>query len=74
VGARDLALGLGAAAAARRREGLSAWLLAGMAADLGDLGGTVAGRASMPRNGLAGVVALAGGSALLGAWLARAVG
>jgi hypothetical protein len=73
VGARDLALGLGAAAAVRRREGVSGWLLAGALADLGDLGGTVAGRAAMPRNGLAGVMAIAGVSAVAGAWLARAV-
>jgi hypothetical protein len=73
VGARDLALGLGAAAALRQGGPARPWLLAGMLADLGDLGSTLGERRSMPRNGLLGVGALAGGSALLGAWLAQRV-
>jgi hypothetical protein len=73
VGARDLALGLGAAAALREGKAARPWLLAGMLADLGDLGSTLGERGSMPRNGVAGVAALAGGSALLGAWMAQRV-
>ena len=46
------------------------WVLAGVGADVADLfaSGTASG---IPRNGRLGTVALAGGSALLGAWLAR---
>jgi hypothetical protein len=73
VGARDLALGLGGAFALRKGTPARPWLLAGMVADLGDLGSTVGERASMPRNGLIGVGALAGGAALLGGWLAQRV-
>jgi hypothetical protein len=73
VGARDLAIGLGAAAALRQGASARPWLLAGLLADLGDLGGTVREHGAMPRNGVAGVGALAGGSALLGAWLAQRV-
>jgi hypothetical protein len=73
VGARDLALGLGAAAALRNGGGARGWLLAGVVADAGDLAGTVAARGAVPRNALLGVGALAGWSALLGAWLARQV-
>ena len=73
VGARDLALGVGAAVALRSGAPARTWLLAGVLADLGDLGSTVGERATMPRNGLIGVAALAGGSALLGGWLAQRV-
>ena len=73
VGARDLALGLGAAVALRQGLPARPWLLAGLIADLGDLGSTIGERSSMPRNGLIGVGALAGGSALIGGWLAQRV-
>jgi hypothetical protein len=73
VGARDLALGVGAAVALRTGAPARTWLLAGVLADLGDLGSTIGERATMPRNGLIGVAALAGGSALLGGWLAQRV-
>ena len=73
VGARDRARGLGAALALRGRAPARLWLLAGLVADLGDLGSTVGERSAMPRNGVLGVGALAGGSALLGGWLAQRV-
>jgi hypothetical protein len=73
VGARDLALGLGAVLALRGSSPARPWLVAGALADFGDLGATLGERRALPRSGLLGVGALAGGSALLGAWLARAV-
>jgi hypothetical protein len=73
VGARDVAIGLGAAAALRQGGPARAWLVSGVLADLGDLGSTLGERGAMPRNGVIGVGALAGGSALLGAWLAQRV-
>jgi hypothetical protein len=48
LGARDLALGVGALAAAR--DDREAWLLAGLAADTADLVATLA-TASLPRRG-----------------------
>jgi hypothetical protein len=71
VGARDIALGLGVAAALRQGASARPWLLAGLLADLADLGSTLAARGAMPRNGVIGVGALAGGSALVGGWLAQ---
>ena len=66
LGARDIVIGAGSMTGAR------GWVLAGLGADLADLcaSGTASG---IPRNGRLGTVALAGGSALLGAWLARAL-
>lgn len=66
LGVRDVVLGLGAAAgppqAARR------WILGGLVADVADaaVSGSTAG---IPRNGRIGTLALAGGSAALGAVL-----
>jgi hypothetical protein len=73
LGARDLAIGLGGAAALRRNTGARPWLVAGMLADAADLAATLGSRDVVPRSGLVGVSALAGGAALAGAWLARAV-
>jgi hypothetical protein len=63
LGARDIVIGAGTMTAGR------GWILAGVGADLADLfaSGTAGG---IPRNGRIGTAALAGGSALLGAWLA----
>jgi hypothetical protein len=73
VGVRDLVLGVGAILALRGSSPARPWLVAGALADLGDLGATLGERRALPRTGRLGVGTLAGGSALLGGWLARAV-
>ena len=66
LGARDVVIGVGTVAGGRE------WVIAGVGADLADL--YASGSAStIPRGGRLGTVALAGGAALLGAWLARAL-
>src|SRR3954465_7670010 len=63
LGARDVVIGAGTLTGDR------GWVLAGVGAHLADLyaSGTASG---LPRGGRLGTVALAGGAALLGAWLA----
>jgi hypothetical protein len=73
LGARDLALGLGAAAALRSGDDARTWIIGCALADAADLAATLYAREHIPRTGLIGVGALAGGSAALGAWLATAV-
>ena len=63
VGGRDVALGVGTILGGR------SWVLAGVGADVGDLLATAAAP-GLPRGGRIGTGALAGGAALLGAWLA----
>jgi hypothetical protein len=71
LGARDLAIGLGAAGALRSGQGARPWVLAGALADTLDLLATVRERETVPRaTGLIGVGALAASSAALGFWLA----
>ena len=66
LGARDIVLGVGTVAGGRE------WVIAGVGADVADF--FASGSASgIPRGGRLGTVALAGGSALLGVWLARAL-
>jgi hypothetical protein len=66
VGVRDLAIGVGGAAALLSgSDSARAWLLAAAAADLGDLGATLLARDVLPAQAVAGVGALAGGSAAL---------
>jgi hypothetical protein len=66
LGARDLALGLGAVAALRRGSGARGWMLGGVAADLADLAATLRWRAAVPPRAAAAVTVLAGGGALGG--------
>jgi hypothetical protein len=73
LGARDCVLGLSTAAALRSGSDARIWIAGCALADAADLTATLVARRSIPRVGLIGVGALAGGSAALGAWLATAV-
>jgi hypothetical protein len=73
LGARDLVIGAGLAWAAARSGDPRLWLAGGVLADTVDGVATVAAGDDIPRNGRVGTAALAGGSALFGAWLARAI-
>ena len=72
VGARDVALALGALSALRAGKGAGPWVRAGMLADAADLVATLRARDSLPPPAVPAVVVLAGGSLLLGAWLQSA--
>ena len=65
LGARDLALGAGALAAADSQ--LQPWVAGAIVADVADLVATVAAGTSLPRTGRALVGAVAAGGAVLGA-------
>ncbi len=69
LGVRDAALGAGVLAAAGAGAPARPWVLAGMASDAVDLAATWHNRRALPALGVAGTVALAGGSVALGAWL-----
>jgi hypothetical protein len=78
LGARDLALGLGALAALRRSAGgqssASAWIAAGALSDALDVAASVDVWRELPRTGRWLVAASAGGAALIGvagAWAVR---
>ena len=71
LGARDLAIGLGAAYAASQGHGARPWLQAGTLADAVDLAATVRARQHLPPLAVAAVGAMAAGSAALGLWLSR---
>lgn len=73
LGARDVALALGALRALSAGRGAGAWLRAGMLADAADLVATLRARDDLPPLAVPAVAALAGGSVLLGAWLQSAV-
>jgi len=73
LGARDAALGLGALRALSAGHGAPDWIRAGMIADAADLVAAVRARDSLPPLAIPAVVALAGGSLALGAWLQSAV-
>ncbi|MGZ6675385.1 MAG: hypothetical protein ACXVFM_23855 [Solirubrobacteraceae bacterium] len=73
LGARDLVLGAGLALATARGGDPRLWLAGGVLADTVDGVATVAAGDDIPRNGRVATTALAGGSALFGAWLARAI-
>jgi hypothetical protein len=74
LGARDLVIGAGLALAAAARGGdPRVWLAGGVLADTVDGVATLAAGDDIPRNGRVATTALAGGSALFGAWLARAI-
>jgi hypothetical protein len=70
MGTRDAGLGAGTLAALRRGDDVRPWLAAGIAADLADLAVTLRNAHDLPRPAVAAVAAVAGGSVLLGAWLA----
>ena len=63
LGARDLALGLGALLALRRDRPTRGWIEAGGLADMGDLVATLVGFRSLPRYGRWLVLAAAGAGA-----------
>ena len=73
LGGRDIAIGAGLALAAGRGGDPRLWLAGGVLADTVDGIATVAAGDDIPHNGRVATAALAGGSALFGAWLARAV-
>jgi hypothetical protein len=73
VGARDVALALGALRALSAGHGAGAWLRGGMLADAADLVATLRARDAIPALAVPAVATLAGGSVLLAAWLQGAV-
>jgi hypothetical protein len=73
LGARDLVIGAGLVLAAARDRDAASWLTGGVLADTVDGIFTLAAGDDIPRNGRVATTALAGGSALFGAWLARAI-
>ena len=68
VGVRDLGLG-GGVLVGLSGGGARPWVAASALADLGDLVGTLRSREHLPASSVALLVALAGGSAAVGAWL-----
>ena len=73
LGGRDVAIALGTLRALRAGRGAGPWVLAGVVADAADLVGTLRARGELAPLAGPAVVALAGGSVLLGAWLQSAV-
>jgi len=73
LGARDVGLALGALRALGAGYGAGGWIRAGMLADAADLVATLRARDGVPALAVPVVVALAGGSVALGAWLQAAV-
>jgi hypothetical protein len=73
LGGRDIVLGAGLVLAAARGHDPRPWLAGGALADAVDGIATLAAGGDIPGNGRLGTAALAGGSALFGAWLASAI-
>jgi hypothetical protein len=73
LGARDVAIALGTLNALRSRRGAGAWLRAGVVADAADLLATLRARDTLPPLAVPAVVAIAGGSVLLGTYLQSAL-
>jgi hypothetical protein len=73
AGARDVAIAAGTLRALGGRRGASAWIRAGLLADAADAYATWRARDSLPALAVPGVLAIAGGSTLLGLWLQGAV-
>lgn len=71
LGARDMSLGLGTLLTLRNGGPNRRWLEAAILADGVDVAATLLAGKRIPRNGRLGTIALAGGSAVLGAWLSR---
>jgi hypothetical protein len=73
MGARDLAIGLGVVIAFDRGAPVRGWLEASTLADLADFAATLIARDEIPPSAVPQALAIAGGSAALGAWLSRVV-
>jgi hypothetical protein len=73
MGARDLAIGLGVVIAIDRGAPVRGWLEASTLADLADFAATLIAREELPESAVPPALAIAGGSAAIGAWLSRAV-
>ena len=73
MGARDLAIGLGVVIALDRGAPVRGWLEASTLADLADFAATLIAREEIPPAAVPQALAIAGGSAALGAWLSRVV-
>ncbi len=73
LGGRDIVIGAGLAVAAAHDRDPTPWLVGGVLADTVDAIATLTAGGDVPRNGRVGTSALAGGSALFGAWLASAI-
>jgi hypothetical protein len=73
LGGRDLAIALGTLRALSSGRGAAPWLRAGILADAADLAATLRARDSLPPLAFPAVVAIAGGSVLLGAYLQAAL-
>ncbi len=74
LGARDVAIGLGTLRALRQGDSPQPWAVAALMSDAIDLAATLAVATSLPRSSRLVGVGMAGGSTLLGLWLARALG
>jgi hypothetical protein len=73
MGARDAALAMGLAAALRSGREPRDWIRAAVLADTADLVATLRARDEIPALSVAGVAAIAAGSAALGVYLDRAL-
>jgi hypothetical protein len=73
LGARDVGLGIGTLVVLARGGDARAWVAAATLADATDALSSVAAGDRIPAAGRWGVTALAGGAALTGAWLLRAL-
>ena len=71
LGARDLVMGAGTLAALRTGEGLTPWLVGGVAADALDLTATLRSAGGLPKAPAAGAAAIAGTAAAVGVYLLR---
>jgi hypothetical protein len=71
LGARDLTLGLGAVIALDRGAPVRGWIEGAAVSDAVDATASLLARKHMSRGGFKGTLALASGSALLGAYLSR---
>ncbi len=70
-GARDVALGAGMLVAlGDGGKAVRPWVLGSLAGDAADLVAGLAAAKHLPRNGVIGITALAGGAIATGAWLA----
>jgi hypothetical protein len=71
LGARDLAIGLGAAYTVGQGYGAQPWIWAGVLADATDLAATLKARDDLTAVAVSVVGLIAGGSTLVGLWLSR---
>lgn len=71
LGARDLAVGVGALLAFERGGNARAWFAAAAVCDAADAFATISRREALPPAGAIGVTALATGAAVAGLWLAK---